>query len=230
MSSWIGRTGISFTLTLKEDRCSSFFLSFELLRVMKKLMLERANRWYVKPRCMLWFTNFLMDEYPPDLFFDLLHCKKKTFTNLYNVLRGSLQKQNTNRRMTISVEKRVACTLFKLMSESKVKLVSHVFGIVRSTVQEILREFVEAMNHNLSYMVDWPNLRALREIAKEFEAMQGLPNCLGTLDGTQIPIAPPPFKSRQEDCKNRKGQNSIVIQAIVDADCCFTYLHVGLPG
>ena len=63
----------------------------ELFHVLKKAMFERAYRWYVKLRCMLWFSNFLMDEYTPNLFFDLLHCKKETFTNLCNVLRGSLQ-------------------------------------------------------------------------------------------------------------------------------------------
>ena len=116
------------------------------------------------------------------------------------------------------------------MSGARVKLVSHIFGIGRSTVHSILREFVEAVNHNLSYMVDWPNLQTLKETAKEFEALQGLPNCVGALDGTHISIQGPPHKSRQEDYKNRKGHYSIIMQAVVDANCCFTYLHVGLPG
>ncbi len=176
----------------------------QLLILMKKPLLERANRWYVNPRCMIWFTNFLMNDYPPYLFFDLLHCKKKTFTNLCNMLRRSLQKQNTNLRLPISVEKRVVCALFKLMSGARVKLVSHIFGIGQSTIHSILREFVEVVNHNLSYMVDWPNLQTLKETAKEFEALQGLPNCVGALDGTHISIQGPPHKSRREDYKNRK--------------------------
>ena len=34
-----------------------------------------------------------MDEYPFDFDFDLLQCKKKTFTSLFNLCRGSLQKK-----------------------------------------------------------------------------------------------------------------------------------------
>ena len=56
--------------------------------------------------------------------------------------------------MPISVEKRVACSLFKLMNGSRVKLVFHIFGIGRSIVHEILKEFVKVVNHNLAYMVD----------------------------------------------------------------------------
>ena len=59
--------------------------------------------------------------------------------------------------------------------------------------------------------------------------MQGLPNCLRALDRIHIPIALPPFKSRREDYRNRKRQYNIIMQAIVRANCCFIYLHVGIP-
>lgn len=116
------------------------------------------------------------------------------------------------------------------MSGTRVKLVSHIFGSGRLTDHSILRKFVEAVNQNLSYMVDWPDIHTLRQTAKEFEALQGMPNCVGALDETHISIHEPPYKSRREDYKNRKGHYSNIMQAVVDANCCFNYIHVGLTG
>ena len=53
----------------------------ELLCVMKKLMLEWTNRWYVKPKSMLWFTNFLLDKNILLIYFLICFiAKKKAFT------------------------------------------------------------------------------------------------------------------------------------------------------
>jgi len=68
---------------------------------------------------------------------------KKTFINLCDELRDGLQKQTTNWIEPIKVEKRVVVALFKLRSGSTINLVSHLFGIERSTVYEILTDFVK---------------------------------------------------------------------------------------
>ena len=45
----------------QEDTFNHIVMEYlQLLILMKKPLLERANRWYVKPRCMIWFTN--LDE------------------------------------------------------------------------------------------------------------------------------------------------------------------------
>jgi len=94
-----------------------------------------------------------------------------------------LQKQTINWREPIEVEKRVDVALFKLTSGSTINLVSHLFGIGRSTVYEILTDFVKTMNRNLSYKLDWPQLDKLKCIAIEFQAKKGLDHCLGAFIG-----------------------------------------------
>jgi transposase len=57
-----------------------------------------------------------------------------------------MEGKTTNWREPISVEKKVAIALFKLMSGSSIRLVSHIFGIGESTVYDILKRFVRTVN------------------------------------------------------------------------------------
>ena len=150
--------------------------------------------------------------------------------NLCDELKDSLQKIITNWKEPIEVEKRVVVALFTLMSGSTIKLVSHLFGIGQSTIYEILTGFIKTVNCKLSYKLDWHRLDKLKRIAIEFQAQKGLAHFLGPLDGVHILINPPRRSLRREDYINKKGFRSVIMQAIVDHECCFTYIHAGLLG
>lgn len=65
-------------------------------------------------------------------------------------------------------------------------------------------------------------------IADNFSIKWQFPHCLGAWDGKHTN-----FKSRRSDGSyyyNYKGTNSIVLLALVDADCCFTFIDVGCYG
>ena len=86
------------------------------------------------------------------------------------------------------------------------------------------------MNHNLAYLLDWPNLHTLGAI--EMCVPSKAPKQLGNpcIASNSFAISLSPYKSRREDYKIRKEYYSMSMQAIVDANYCFTYLHVGLVG
>lgn len=69
---------------------------------------------------------------------------------------------------------------------------------------------------------DWDN------ITSGFHSRWNFPLCIGALDGKHVA-----FRARKEDgsyYRNYKGFNSIVLLALVDANCRFIYVNVGCNG
>ena len=63
-----------------------------------------------------------------------------------------------------------------------------------------------------------------------FQAKQGMPNCIGAIDGTHVYIAAPPNSIVAADHRNRNKSFSILLQAVVDSKCYFTSVNTGPPG
>ncbi|MBW0525324.1 hypothetical protein O181_065039 [Austropuccinia psidii MF-1] len=66
-------------------------------------------------------------------------------------------------------------------------------------------------------------------IKESFKQCQGLTNIIGAIDGTHIPIIPPP-NDEWKSYVNRKGWHLIVFQCIVDGHGNFCNVYGGLPG
>lgn len=143
---------------------------------------------------------------------------KNVFQYLCEELRPYLMpKENpvwNNSRRT-PLEKQIAVALYKLASCAEYRVVGSVFGIHKSTVKKILHKFVEAINlHLMRKIIVFPNKEEAVEICKNFEKKCHLPQIIGCIDGTHIPILAPAVG--RKDFLNRKGWTSIVLQAVVD--------------
>lgn len=66
------------------------------------------------------------------------------------------------------------------------------------------------------------------KISKEFEEKWNMPNVIGALDGKHITIRAP--ANQGSAFYNYKGQHSIVLLALVDANYNFLYINVGVNG
>lgn len=62
-------------------------------------------RWYVKPRSTCWFEEYLFNIYIPDMFYDILRMRRRTFDRLVLDLGPHIQGQQTHWRQPIGVEK-----------------------------------------------------------------------------------------------------------------------------
>ena len=137
-----------------------------------------------------------------------LRMSRHTFTIIYAVLRPYIEKQNTRMREAISVEKRVAVTVWKLATNIEYRTLSALFGIGRSTVGEIIIETCKAITKLLPRYVKIPRGDSLKEVIKGFEECWGFPQAAGAIDGSHIPIIKP--KDSASDYYNRKGYYSII--------------------
>ena len=187
-------------------------------------------RWYVKPRSTCWFEEYLFNIYTPDMFYDILRMRRRTFDRLVFDLRPYIQGQQTHWREPISVEKKVVVTLFKLMHGVPIPLVADKAALGKSTVSEILRQVCSAISVNFGHLVAWPVGRRLVRIASAFQTKQAMPNCIGAIDGSHIYIASPSNTIVAADHRNRNKSFSILLQGVVDSKCYFTSVNTGPPG
>ena len=64
-------------------------------------------KWYVKPISTCWFEEYLFNIYTPEMFYDILRMRRRTFDRLVCDLRPYIQGQHTHWREPIGVEKRL---------------------------------------------------------------------------------------------------------------------------
>ncbi|CAN7981050.1 unnamed protein product, partial [Ixodes pacificus] len=158
--------------------------------------------------------------------FRVLPC---TFRYLVDVCRPAMTREETNMRKAISVEKRVAIGLYKLCSTAEDRTIAHLFGVGRSTVNGIYREFCATVVAKLEQStVTMVRQSELHNHMLEFEAVCGFPSAIGALDGCHLAVSPP--KDQDCDYHNYKGWYSVILLAIVDHRYVFRYVNVGLPG
>ena len=187
-------------------------------------------RWYVKPISICWFEEYLFNIYTPDMFYDILRMRRRTFDRLVHDLRPFIQGQQTHWRQPIGVEKKVVVTLFKLMHGVAIPLVADKAALGKSTVSEILRQVCSAVSIHFGHLVAWPVGRRLVRIVTAFQSKQGFHNCIGAIDGSHIYIASPSNTIVAADHRNRNKSFSILLQAVVDSKCYFTSINTGPPG
>ncbi|XP_047661226.1 protein ANTAGONIST OF LIKE HETEROCHROMATIN PROTEIN 1 isoform X2 [Tachysurus fulvidraco] len=179
---------------------------------------QRANDWWtvVVPNFTddQWSQNFRMSE--------------ETFLYLCHRLRTAMEKRDTNFRLCVPIKKRVAIALWKLTTNSELRLVSHLFGVGVTTVWRCVREFCSAVNEVLlPELIPFPNNDKLMEMAMNFEQRYGLPQCVGVIAGSHIPNVPTEYHA---EYFNHMGWHSIILQGVVDGNGLFWHVFAGSPG
>ncbi|XP_069769230.1 putative nuclease HARBI1 [Narcine bancroftii] len=123
---------------------------------------------------------------------------------------------------------RLAVALWWYATPSEYRAISDVFGVGVATVCGLVRQVTGALKGVLlKRFIGLPRGARLQEALDGF-AEQGYPMCAGALGSTHIPIRPRP--EHAQAYYNRNGWHSIVLQAVVDHNQCFTDVYVGCPG
>ena len=158
-----------------------------------------------------------------------LRMSKETFKTICDLLRPHIERQTTQLREPVSVEARVAVTVWKLATNVEYRTIAELFGLGRSTVGEIVLDTCDAVSKFLlPRYVHIPQDAVLQEIVEGFRCRWGFPQAIGAIDGTHIAILKPVESG--SDYYNRKGYYSILMQALVDYRGIFMNINVGWPG
>ena len=129
----------------------------------------------------------------------------------------------------MSVEKQLLITMWVLGNPETIRSVSDRFNVTKSSVFRIVRRICHAIVKSLgAQFISLPSGERLKKVAEQFRRKKGLPNCIGSIDGTHIPIKAP--YDNAEEYVNRKKFHSIQLQGVCDADRFFTDVYCAYPG
>lgn len=145
---------------------------------------------------------------------------EQTVNYLCNKLRPALEQQQMTFRQCVPLKKIVANALWKLATGSEYRSVGHRFGVRTTTVCRCVQEFCE--------QIHFPDEDCFRDITRFIKNTWGLPQCVGAIDGSHIPIIAP--QHYHTDYFNRKGWHSIILQAVVDGKELFWNVFARLSG
>ena len=183
---------------------------------------------WVCPRSKQWWSDVVLDRFGEEWWKENFRMHRHTFIALCSEVRPYIQRQ-TCVREPVSVEQRVAVTLWKLATNIEYRTLSNLFGLGKSTVCTIVVETCRVIAEKLlSKYIRIPRGEMLKEVVQGFEALWGFPQALGAIDGTHIPIIKP--LESASDYYNRKGIYSIIMQALVYHRGMFMDVYIGWPG
>lgn len=169
-----------------------------------------------------------VEAFQPEQWMANFRMSRGTFQYLLELLTPALTPGSTNYRKSIEPCRRLAIVLWWYATPGEYRTISCLFGVGISTVCVLVREVTKALVENLYHrFISLPQGERLDDTIKGF-LRRGYPQCGGAIDGTHIPIIAP--SDNPADYYNRKGWHSIIMQAVVDHQFCFTDVYIGWPG
>ncbi|KAK2980122.1 hypothetical protein RJ640_019545 [Escallonia rubra] len=194
------------------------------------------RRLWVKNRSTAWWDQCNSADFPEEEFRKAFRMGKDTFEIICNELTSVVAKENTMLRDAVPVRQRVAVCIWRLATGEPLRLVSKRFGLGISTCHKLVLEVCLAIRTVLMpKYLQWPDDEALRRIKDEYESLSGIPNVVGSMYTTHIPIIAPKisvaayFNKRHTE-RNQKTSYSITVQGVVDPNGVFTDVCIGWPG
>ncbi|KAK7879841.1 hypothetical protein WMY93_033489 [Mugilogobius chulae] len=164
----------------------------------------RTREMWVKVRSREWWEKVVLLEFGDNEWRENFRMNRESFNRLCVMVDPFMRPAETTVRTPVPLPMRVAIVLYKLGSCGEYRLVA---------------------NHNF---IKVPDLEEATQIAARFQRAFGLPQIIGCIDGSHIPIMPPSDGYR--DFINRKGWASYVLQGVVDDQCCFWSVSCKVPG
>lgn len=92
----------------------------------------------------------------------------------------------------------------------------------KATASRPIKRVIYALYYLAPRVIQWPKHQHAIEVMNNFEKISGFPNVIGGIDGSHIRIRAPKIDS--VSYINRKGDYSIILQAVCNSNCIYTLL------
>ncbi|XP_069588139.1 uncharacterized protein [Ranitomeya imitator] len=164
-----------------------------------------------------------------DKYLEYTRMTKDSFRYLLRLVEGTISRQDTQLRKSISPEERLLVTLRFLATGETLRSLHFQFRIGVSTLSGIIADTCRALWDNLrEEFLPIPTQEIWHANAQKFHKVCDFPNCIGAVDGKHIRITKP---SRSGSLfYNYKKYFSTVLMAIAGADCRFLAVDIGAFG
>ena len=188
-------------------------------------LLRRRNRLcWIKPRSCDWWDN-VVPMFTNEDWKQNFKVTKSTFDFICNRLDPYLKPNKNLIRPSTGTQKKVAIALYKLASCAEYRVVANQFGTHKSVIQQYLYRFSEAVIAEFTKdYLSFPCNSEVDELTHGFKVLCGIPNIIGAIDGTHMPVLPP--KDGYRNFVKRKGWPSYNVLAIVDNAYRYIYLSI----
>ncbi|XP_043212254.1 putative nuclease HARBI1 [Amphibalanus amphitrite] len=151
------------------------------------------------------------------------------FDEILVKIEPAITKQTTHLRDPIPAAERLAVTLRFFAAGGTMKSVAESYRLGFATIRLIIIETCRAIWEVIGPdVLAPPTPEQWRQHALDFEQHWQFPNCIGAVDGKHVQMEKP-INSGSINF-NYKGFCSIILMAVVDAKCRFTYVSVGANG
>jgi hypothetical protein len=130
--------------------------------------------------------------------------------------------------------KQIAIALWRLANGGGMRVLEQTLGVSQGSIGNFTDRFLDALLDLEQRRISWPRGSQLIKVTQGFEhgetglGNHKLPNVIGAMDGSHIPIHAPSKNGARY--VNRKSFHSINLLGIVDHQGRFTYIHVGEAG
>ncbi|XP_032809146.1 uncharacterized protein LOC116941911 isoform X1 [Petromyzon marinus] len=187
---------------------------------------RQPRRMWMRIRTSTWWeqTSSGSDEW-----MKYFRVSRSMFHRIVEMVRSEMEPPAFQVRSPVPLEKRVGIALYKLASYDKYREVGNMFAVHRSTVHKYLYKFCRVMVElHLQNQIALPNEHEGRRIARGFWERFSIPQVMGMIGSTHIPITP--LRGCIQDYMNRKEWPSLVLQALVDDKLRFRDISCIAPG
>ncbi|XP_049914823.1 putative nuclease HARBI1 [Epinephelus moara] len=197
-----------------------------ILHFVPSLLTRTSRSCWMRVRSTDWWERVVMKEFSDTEWKDNFRMTRRSFENLCGLMEGVLSPQEVTVCAPIPLQMRTAIVLYKLAScvPCRCKPVWNA-QINGEKVCLLLLQRVSSVIHKL---IKEPTMEEACATARRFQQKFSMPQIMGALDGTHIPVLPP--SDGYKDYVNRKGWPSFVLQAWVDDVYRFWNINCNMPG
>ena len=205
------------------------YASFVEMNMILKTITKAPRGIWALDRDESWFEDLWDNRHNPDYmnrWKEDFRMSGLTFEKLVNLLRGSLEKRDTHFRKAVPVKKRVAVGLWRLANGNSSRTTSKTLAVGKSSAVEITNKFCEVLSRYKRFFTKFPvNRRDTAEAIVKFRESENciIPQALGVIDATHVPILAPDYFSR-------KQEYSVNTQAVTGSNLELLSVTTGYPG